>query len=123
MCLSLPFTSLTSPFTFLRMLLSDIQGQDAAIATLRNALLRNRLAHAYLFIGPAGVGKKQTALALTRATLCTARLGEGCDTCTNCIMVTAQTHPDVRSVAPEAGKQSVTIEQVRDLRRLLSLRP
>src|SRR5262249_10906946 len=35
----------------------------------------------------------------------------------------AQTHPDVRIVAPEAGKQSVIIEQVRDLQRLLSLRP
>lgn len=105
------------------MFLSEIQGQDSAIATLRNALSRDRLAHAYLFIGPAGVGKKQAALALTHAALCTSRPGEGCDTCTNCVMVKAQTHPDVRMVAPETGKQSVTIEQIRDLRRLLSLRP
>lgn len=105
------------------MLLSDIHGQDAAIATLRKALSRERLAHAYLFIGPAGVGKKQAALALTRAALCTTHPGEGCDTCANCTMVKALTHPDVRIVAPEAGKQSVTIEQVRDLQRMLSLRP
>jgi DNA polymerase-3 subunit delta' len=105
------------------MLLNDIHGQDAAIATLRKALSRDRLAHAYLFIGPAGVGKKQAALALARATLCSLHPGDGCETCTNCVMVKAYTHPDVRMVAPETGKQSVTIEQVRDLQRLLSLRP
>ena len=105
------------------MLLNDIHGQDAAIATLRNALTRDRLAHAYLFIGPTGVGKKQTALALTRAVLCTTAPHEGCETCSNCIMVNAQTHPDVRIVTPEAGKQSVSIEQVRDLQRILGLRP
>lgn len=105
------------------MRLSDIHGQDAAIAILRMALSRERLAHAYLFIGPAGVGKKQAALALTRAALCTTHSGEGCDTCVNCTMIKAHTHPDVRIVAPEAGKQSVTIEQVRELQRILSLRP
>ena len=118
-----PFTFLSFRFTFSHMLLDDIHGQAAAITTLRNALLRHRLAHAYLFIGPAGVGKKQSALALTRAALCTLRPGEGCETCTNCVLVKAQTHPDVRIVAPEAGKQSVTIEQIRDLQRLLGLRP
>jgi len=105
------------------MFLSEIHGQDAAIAMLRNALARDRLAHAYLFVGPTGVGKKQTALALTHALLCTSQPGLGCATCNNCIMLKAGTHPDVRFVAPEAGKQSVTIEQVRDLQRLLSLRP
>ena len=105
------------------MLLNEIHGQDAAIATLRNALSRDRLAHAYLFVGPAGVGKKQAALALTRAALCSLHPGEGCETCNNCVMVRARTHPDVRLVAPEAGKHSVTIEQIRELQRLLSLRP
>ena len=105
------------------MLLNEIHGQTAAIATLRNALSRDRLAHAYLFVGPAGVGKKQAALALTRAALCSLHPGEGCTTCNNCVMLAARTHPDVRFVAPEAGKQSVTIEQVRELQRLLSLRP
>jgi DNA polymerase-3 subunit delta' len=105
------------------MLLSEIHGQDAAVATLRNALDRDRLAHAYLFVGPPGVGKKQAALALAQATLCASRPGVGCGTCNDCVMLKARTHPDVLLVAPEAGKQSVTIEQVRDLQRLLSLRP
>lgn len=105
------------------MLLSDIQGQDSAIATLRNALTRNRLGHAYLFIGPAGVGKKQTALALAQAVLCTDKPHEGCGLCPACTLVTAGTHPDLMRVAPETGKQSVVIEQVREVQRLLGLRP
>jgi DNA polymerase-3 subunit delta' len=105
------------------MLFSRIQGQDSAVATLRNALTRDRLAHAYLFIGPAGVGKKKTALTLAQAVLCDEKPREGCGTCPACALVAAGTHPDLMLVAPEAGKQSVMIDQVRDLQRLLSLRP
>lgn len=105
------------------MLLSDIAGQDAAIAVLRNALARDRLAHAYLFIGPAGVGKKQTALALAHVVQCQESRGDGCGACRNCVQVAAGTHPDLRVIRPEAGKQSIAIDQVRDLQRVLYLRP
>ncbi|MSQ48492.1 MAG: AAA family ATPase [Deltaproteobacteria bacterium] len=105
------------------MLLSGIRGQDAAIAILRNALARDRLAHAYLFIGPAGIGKKQTALALAHAVQCQESPPDGCGACGSCVQVTAGTHPDLRVVGPEAGKQSIAIDQVRDLQRVLSLRP
>jgi DNA polymerase III subunit delta' len=105
------------------MLLSDISGQDAAVAVLRNALARDRLAHAYLFIGPAGVGKKQTALALAHAVQCRESNKNGCGACIGCIQVAAGTHPDLTVVSPEAGKQSIAIGQVRDLQRLLYLRP
>jgi DNA polymerase III subunit delta' len=105
------------------MLLSDISGQDAAVAVLRNALARDRLAHAYLFIGPAGVGKKQTALALAHAVQCNEGSKDGCEVCIGCVQVAAGTHPDLMVVSPEAGKQSIAISQVRDLQRLLYLRP
>ncbi len=105
------------------MLLSDISGQDAAVAVLRNALTRDRLAHAYLFIGPAGVGKKQTALALAHAVQCGEASKDGCGVCIGCVQVAAGTHPDLMVVSPEAGKQSIAIGQVRDLQRLLYLRP
>ena len=104
------------------MLFRDIHGQKAAVAVLRNALTRDRLAHAYLFIGPAGVGKKQTALALAHAVLCTDALNEGCGICAACVLVAVGTHPDLIVVKPEAGRQSVSIDQVRTLQRLLSLR-
>jgi DNA polymerase-3 subunit delta' len=105
------------------MLLSDISGQAAAVAVLRNALVRDRLAHAYLFIGPAGVGKKQTALALAHAVQCGESGKDGCGACIGCVQVAAGTHPDLMVVGPHAGKQSIAIDQVRDLQRLLHLRP
>ena len=105
------------------MLFDSIHGQDQALATLRQALASNRLAHAYLFIGPTGVGKKTTALALMRALLCRERPQEGCGICSACASVTAGTHPDMAMVAPEVGKRSISIDQVRELQRILSLRP
>src|SRR5918992_138831 len=105
------------------MLLSEISGQDGAVAVLRNALARDRLAHAYLFIGPAGIGKKQTALALAHAVQCRESSKDGCGVCMGCIQVVAGTHPDLTVVGPEAGKLSIAIGQVRDLQRLLYLRP
>ncbi|MGE0827422.1 MAG: ATP-binding protein [Candidatus Binatia bacterium] len=100
-----------------------IHGQDAAIATVRYALTRDRLSHAYIFMGPAGVGKKCTALATAQAVLCRDRAADGCGSCSECTVVTAGTHPDLMLVGPEGGKQSISIEQVRDLQRILSLRP
>lgn len=105
------------------MLFDTIHGQDQALATLRKALASDRLAHAYFFIGPTGVGKKTTALALTRAMLCRERPQEGCGACAACVSVAAGTHPDIVLVAPEAGKQSVVIDQVRHLQRMLGLKP
>ena len=49
------------------MRLDDVVGQDRAVDLLRRSLAGNRLAHAYVFSGPPGVGKRTTALALARA--------------------------------------------------------
>jgi len=103
------------------MLFDNIQGQESAVATLRQALASGRLGHAYLFTGPAGVGKKRTALALAQALLCDDKPREGCGVCAGCVSVAAGTHPDLFVVAPVAGKRDVTIDQVRDLQRLLGL--
>lgn len=105
------------------MLFDTVYGQDPAIATLRNALGQDRIAHAYLFVGPAGVGKKKTAVLLAQAMLCREKPQEGCGNCAACVSVAAGTHPDLVVVAPETGKQSVVIDQVRELQRLLSLKP
>jgi len=105
------------------MLFDNIQGQEPAVATLRHALASGRLGHAYLFTGPAGVGKKRTALALAQALLCEDKSRVSCGVCAGCVSVVAGTHPDVVMVVPTPGKRDVTIDQVRDLQRLLGLRP
>ena len=47
-----------------------VVGQDAITRTVKNALVSGRIAHAYLFAGPRGVGKTTTARLLARALLC-----------------------------------------------------
>ena len=63
----------------------EVVGQDAITRTLRNALASGRIAHAYLFAGPRGIGKTTTARLLARALLCPERKGsDPCGTCPAC---------------------------------------
>src|SRR5256884_4044168 len=63
-----------------------VVGQDAITRTLRNALASGRIAHAYLFAGPRGIGKTTTARLLARALLCAERSGpEPCGKCPVCV--------------------------------------
>ena len=79
---------------------ADMVGQKHIVATLRNALTENRVAHAYLFCGPRGTGKTTTARVLAKALLCTGAGPDGLTpdpdgTCEECLAIAAGTHPDV----------------------------
>jgi DNA polymerase-3 subunit delta' len=83
-----------------------ILGQDAAIATVKTALERGRVHHAYRFEGPDGTGKEMCAFALAQALVCTAGDPLGCGACDACSRVMARSserpevprHPDVTIV-------------------------
>lgn len=102
---------------------SDIVGHEKQLAALRRGLEQDRLHHAYLFLGPDGVGKKTVALSLAMAIQCLERDYDFCGGCVNCVRVRSGNHPDVRMVGPSAGKKEISIQQVRELERELSFRP
>ncbi len=105
------------------MLLDQIHGHASALATLRKALANERVAHAYLFTGPDGIGKRCTATALAHALLCQEAPQRGCPSCPACVSLQAGSHPDYYFSAPLPGKQRMGIDQIRAMQRFLALRP
>ncbi|MDK2822281.1 MAG: polymerase subunit delta [Clostridia bacterium] len=94
----------------------NIKGQKIAIQMLKNSIINNHLSHAYLFVGPEGVGKKATGLALAQALNCL-NLDHGVVSCNNCIScrkIISGNHPDVEIIKPDG--LSIKIDQVRNLR-------
>ncbi len=98
---------------------SDIVGQDGNIAILKRSHASGRLAHAYLFEGIEGCGKKKTALALVAALFC--ERGEECGSCPPCRKVALLQHPDLHLIEPDGA--FIKIDQIRELQRELALRP
>lgn len=104
------------------MSFSSIIGQQSAIQILRGGILRNTVAHAYLFVGPDGVGKLTTALTFAKALNCPNGDADSCDACDSCRKIDEQEHPNIRIMSLEGGKEKVSIEQVRALQHEIGLR-
>ena len=101
------------------MTYAGILGHERQKAILKRAQSSGRLAHAYLFEGPEGIGKRLVALALARSLFCATR--NGCGECPACRKVDHQNHPDLHIV--EADGNTIKIEQIRALQKELSFRP
>ncbi len=83
----------------------DIIGQEQAIHTLRDAIAKERLAHALLLTGPSGVGKLALAQALAQYVNClNPQDGDSCGRCANCIKISKAIHPDIRFILPIIAK-------------------
>jgi DNA polymerase III subunit delta' len=98
---------------------SDIAGQETAIAVLRRSISMGRVAHAYLFSGIEGCGKKKTALAFVQAVFCGKE--EACGVCSSCRKIASGQHPDLHMLEPDGA--FIKIDQVRELQKELSYRP
>ena len=122
------------------MALKDIIGQERAIEILRGCIKRNRVAHAYIFAGDEGIGKKLTAINFAKALNCQNNpspiplpQGEGargrvknvfsddidcCDGCSSCIKINKSIHPDFFFIAHENGE--IKVDVIRELQESIS---
>ncbi len=89
-------------------------GHAGQIEKLRCSAATGRLAHAYAFVGPSGIGKKRFAFELAQCLLCDEHTDadlDACGRCANCQQVAAQSHPDLFAVGLLEGKREMLLEQ------------
>lgn len=104
--------------------LAAVLGQDRVVDAIRRSIAANRVAHAYLFEGPAGCGRRTTALAMIQALFCIQPVdGDACGQCRSCRKLDSGNHADLHILEPLPDKRDISIEQVRELQQVLSLRP
>jgi DNA polymerase-3 subunit delta' len=101
---------------------SNLLGQDKAKRLLREAVARQKMAHAYLFRGPDGVGKKRAALTLAAYINCrTPAQEDACGRCPSCRKYLSGNHPDLSLVQPDGA--AIKINQIRELKHQLVFPP
>jgi DNA polymerase-3 subunit gamma/tau len=99
----------------------DLVGQTHVSRTLKNAVAQNRLAHAYLFVGPRGVGKTSTARILAKSLNCTkGPTITPCGVCDNCREIAGGNSLDVIEID---GASNNSVEDVRQLRENVRYAP
>jgi DNA polymerase-3 subunit delta' len=100
-------------------------GHQWAVELLKGQIAGENARHAYLFTGPQGVGRRTLALALAKALNCTQppAPGEFCSQCRACTLIERMQHPDLFIVQAERVGGVLSIDQVRELQRGLSLSP
>lgn len=100
----------------------DIIGQERGKNLLTVCCSKQKISHAYLFRGPAGVGKKSLARAFAALLNCSAANGNRvCGACPSCLKFKSGSHPDFLHI--QARGASIKIDQIRELKKLLSYPP
>lgn len=92
--------------------------QPRVFRLLQNAIIKKRVAHAYLFEGSRGIGRYACALLLAKALLCLQKKDKPCNECHNCIRIDTGNHPDIIHVKPDGS--TIKKEQIQLLQKEFS---
>ena len=99
----------------------EVAGQEPVVKTLRNSIGQGRVAHAFLFSGPRGVGKTSVARILAKALNCEkGPTATPCNVCSNCLEITNNSSLDVREID---GASNRGIDEIRELRENVKFAP
>ena len=109
----------------------SVAGHDQVVRALSNGLEQGRTSHAYLFVGPKGVGKMHLALNLAQALNCTQPLPEQrpCGACAQCRRIMARKHADIKVVglpvasADGPARKTIPIDSIKEMQAAAGLQP
>lgn len=90
----------------------EIVGQQATVKIIKNAIKKEKIAHAYLFCGPRGTGKTSMAKLLAQAVNCTDMHGDVCNKCDNCVEERQGNHPDIVEIDAASNNG---VDEIREL--------
>ncbi len=108
----------------------NIIDHETAVSFLKRSLEKGTIAHAYLFAGPAHIGKMTLAINLAQALNCSSA-ERPCSVCDSCLRITAGKHADVQTIKLEQGSESgesvsktrISVEQVDQILHSVNLPP
>ncbi|NUO09292.1 MAG: DNA polymerase III subunit delta' [Candidatus Brocadia sp.] len=106
------------------MSFKSISCQDRVIKLFQNALINDRLAHAYIFAGQEGVGKTLFSKELAKVIFCQHPAGvDACDACNHCQRIASDNFSDLFLILPEKNSRVIKIEQLKYLQDILNVKP
>ena len=97
------------------MSFEDFAGQSAHVAQLQSDFARQSYVHAYMLCGPRGTGKKSVARLCAMAAVCRGEGERPCGVCGPCRRILSDTHPDLHTIVPEKGKQTIGVGVLREV--------
>ncbi len=103
-------------------MLNNLIGHQNIWEYLKTAYSAGNLAQGYLLNGPAHIGKSTLAERFSALLLCEAKTSEPCGICQSCRLIKASSHPDLVLVKKADDRTEILIEQIRDLKKFLTLK-